>query len=135
MRRQHRLRSAEDFRRVRRDGRSWAHPALTLWAAAGVAADGPSRIGVTASRKVGGAVTRNRLRRRVREQVRARYARLKPGWDLVLVVRPAAAEASSAELGAALDSLFARAGLLRAVVGEAPCAESPSVLSDSISRR
>lgn len=132
MRREQRLRSAEDFQRVRREGRSWAHPLLILWAAPTLAPVMRTRIGVTASRKVGGAVVRNRVRRRVREQMRARLARLNPGWDLALVVRPAAAEASSRSLGEALDNLLSRAGLL---VAEAPCVGSPSVLSGSISAR
>jgi ribonuclease P protein component len=52
---------------------------------------GPARVGFTVSRKVGGAVERNRVRRRLREVVRlAPPTRLKPGHDYVLIGRRAA---------------------------------------------
>ncbi len=59
------------------------------------------------SRKVGAAVTRNRVRRRLREQTRSRLASVPAGTLLVIRALPAAAEASSAELGLALDRGFA----------------------------
>ena len=55
------------------------------------------------SRKVGPAVTRNRVRRRLREQTRSRLAAMPPGTLLVIRALPESAEASSAELGGALD--------------------------------
>jgi ribonuclease P protein component len=67
-----------------------------------------SRIGLSTPRTLGGAVQRNRVRRRLRELVRARLERIGPGWDLLLIARPAAGEASHAELGAAIDALLDR---------------------------
>jgi ribonuclease P protein component len=67
-----------------------------------------SRIGLSTPRSLGGAVQRNRVRRRLRELVRARLERIGPGWDLLLIARPAAGEASRAELGAAIDALLDR---------------------------
>jgi ribonuclease P protein component len=61
---------------------------------------------------VGGAVVRNRVRRRVREAARTRYDRLAMGWDLVFVARSGAASAAGAEIGQAVESLLNRAGLL-----------------------
>jgi ribonuclease P protein component len=81
-----------------------------------------SRIGITVSKRVGGAVVRNRIKRRVREVLRHRYACLEPGWDLVVVVRPEAANATFAEIAAALESVLRRAGVLRT---EPPCGDSP----------
>jgi ribonuclease P protein component len=50
--------------------------------------DGPVRVGFTVSRKVGNAVERNRVRRRLREVVRlSRTAPLRPGHDYVLIGR------------------------------------------------
>jgi ribonuclease P protein component len=59
------------------------------------------------SRKVGPAVTRNRVRRRLREQTRARLDGVPNGTLLVIRALPAAADASSVELGRALDRGFA----------------------------
>jgi ribonuclease P protein component len=59
-------------------------------------------------RTLGGAVQRNRVRRRLRELVRARMGRIGPGWDLLIIARPTAGEATHAELGDALDALLAR---------------------------
>ncbi len=56
--------------------------------------EGPTRLGVTVSRKVGGAVVRNRIKRRIREAFRQRQRELPPGFDLVVVAKREAAEAS-----------------------------------------
>jgi ribonuclease P protein component len=111
MRRQQRLRSGDDFRRVRARGRSWPHPLLVLFAAPGRTDD--VRVGVSAGRRVGGAVVRNRAKRRVREAVRGRLAQLKPGWDLIFVVRPAAASADFQAIDRAVATLLQRAALLQ----------------------
>ncbi len=110
MRREQRLGSAGDFDRVRRCGRSWAHPLLILWAAPGQAA-GAARVGVSVGRRIGGAVVRNRVRRRIMESIRLEYERIAPGWDLVFVARSASAEAGFDGLRAAVRSLLERAGL------------------------
>jgi ribonuclease P protein component len=52
--------------------------------------EGPARLGLTVSRKVGNAVVRNRVRRRIREAVKRAAADVKPGHDYVLVARTAA---------------------------------------------
>jgi len=69
-----------------------------------------SRYGFSVSRRVGTAVTRNRVRRRLREILR--LATLKPGWDIVFVVRPAAAGADYAALRRSVLELLSRAQLL-----------------------
>jgi ribonuclease P protein component len=114
MQRAQRLRANEDFRRVRGVGRSWAHPLVVLLAARGDDPLAAPRVGISAGKRVGNAVTRNRAKRRVREAVRACYAELPVGWDVVLVVRPAAASADYRTLAEAVRSLFRRAGLLGA---------------------
>lgn len=74
-----------------------------------------TRVGMSTPRTLGGAVQRNRVRRRlrelVREQLRERPATMGAGWDLLLIARPAAAEASHAELREALRSLVERSGI------------------------
>jgi ribonuclease P protein component len=65
-----------------------------------------SRLGITASRRVGGAVVRNRIKRMVREFFRTHDDRIQPPRDVVVIAKPAAAGADYAdvkrELGAAL---------------------------------
>jgi len=70
------------------------------------------RYGITVSGRVGKAVVRNRVRRRLREAMRMRLRHLLSGRDVVLVARPAAAEATWSQLCAALDSLLRRGGML-----------------------
>lgn len=69
------------------------------------------RVGFSVSRRVGGAVQRNLVRRRLRAAVAARLGRLSP-VDLVIIPSPAAARAPYRELAAALDRTLARAGAL-----------------------
>jgi len=71
----------------------------------------PTRIGMATSRSLGGAVQRNRVRRRLRELVRERYGEMETGWDLLLIARPDAARATYAELREALGSLLKRSGI------------------------
>jgi ribonuclease P protein component len=88
------------------------HSLLLLFA---VANDLPhSRLGITVSRRVGKAAVRNRVRRRIREALRARHANIASGHDVVVVARPASATASWADLCAAVDRLLAHAGLVSA---------------------
>ena len=71
---------------------------------------GVPRFGITVSGRVGKAVVRNKVRRRLREAIRARLQRITPGVDVVLSARPAAARASWAELNAAVEQVLRRAG-------------------------
>lgn len=66
--------------------------------------DGESRAGFVVGRKVGNAVIRNRVRRRLREQMRTRLDRVPPGGLVIVRALPSAASASSMDLGRALDS-------------------------------
>lgn len=51
--------------------------------------NGENRLGITVSAKLGGAVERNRMRRRLKEAYRLNESRLKPGFDIILVARRA----------------------------------------------
>jgi ribonuclease P protein component len=70
-----------------------------------------TRVGLSTPRTLGGAVQRNRVRRRLRELIRERHETIGPGWDLLLIARPEAATASHAELRVALGSLLERSGV------------------------
>jgi len=108
--RAHRLRHAADFQRVRAFRRSWGHPLLVLYVAPN---DGQAtRLGISVGRRVGIAVVRNRVKRRVREAVRHRYADILPGHDLVFIARPPAATAAWPALRDAAEELLRRARVL-----------------------
>jgi ribonuclease P protein component len=109
VKREHRLRTAADFRRVREQSpRVWPHPLLVLHVAPNDL--DRARVGITVSSRVGNAVVRNRVRRRVREALRARLSALQVGYDLLVVARSSSATASWADLCAALDVVLQRAG-------------------------
>ena len=67
-----------------------------------------TRVGLSTPRSLGGAVQRNRVRRRLRELIRERQGGIGAGWDLLLIARPEASLASHAELREALGSLLER---------------------------
>jgi len=71
-----------------------------------------TRIGFSVSRRVGGAVVRNRVKRRLREVIRRKLARIAPGYDLVIIARPGAADARMETLEQDVAVLLARARLL-----------------------
>jgi ribonuclease P protein component len=112
MKREHRLRTPADFARVRaRALRGWPHRLLVVYVVPNDLAY--SRLGITVSGRVGNAVVRNRVRRRLKEALRARWDRLSPGLDVLFIARPPSARASWADLSTALDALLARAGATR----------------------
>jgi len=106
----HRLRARAEFERVRREGRSWSHRLLVLVACRNELQI--TRVGVTASRGVGGAVERNRARRLMREAWRMCAAHIVPGWDALLIARTAIAQVKMQEVAAALESLLRQAKLV-----------------------
>lgn len=71
-----------------------------------------NRVGITVSKKLGHAVVRNRTRRRLREVYRLNESRFVPGWDVVVVARSRAVDASFDQLTGSYLSLAARAGIL-----------------------
>jgi ribonuclease P protein component len=78
-----------------------------------VANDGEStRCGFVVSRRLGSAVRRNAVRRRLREIVRPMVAQVQPGADLVFTARPASATADYAALRDAVHDLLRRSRLL-----------------------
>ena len=85
-----------DFRRAYGRGKSLAAPALVTYAVRNRL--GVCRYGITASKKVGGAVERNRCRRVIREALRTLDEPLRSGWDLVFVARVRTNEMKSTKI-------------------------------------
>lgn len=118
-----RLSRSADFERVYRHGRSTANRHLVLYAFPNPSVERP-RLGLSVSRKVGGAVQRNEVKRLLREAFARAEPRLDGGQDVVVVARPSAGELASREglpgIGIALDELIAKAGLEAGVDDEVP---------------
>jgi ribonuclease P protein component len=107
----HRLRASSDFAATFR-GPGGARAGSTLVVVHANQADTraglPPRVGFVVSKAVGGAVVRNRTKRRLRALMAARVDSLPTGVDVVIRANPVAAQASSTSLGVDLDSLLAR---------------------------
>src|SRR5882762_7912476 len=101
-----RLAQSSEFARVREQGRSITGRYLIMGVCR-TGTDESARIGLITSRRVGNAVLRNRVGRRLREIVRMERGRLRPGCWIVLVARAAAAKTDSAKLRAEYMALAA----------------------------
>lgn len=98
-----------DFTRAYRRGKNWVHPYVVLYVNKN--REGHTRVGITASKKVGKAVARNRARRVIRH---ALYQVLPPNagsFDLVLVARGRTPQLKSGQLVPVLQKLLRQAGL------------------------
>jgi len=115
------LRKSNEFRRVRTEGRSWSSPLLVVQAARNQLET--VRVGIIVSKRLGNAVRRNRVRRVIRETLRALCHRLRAGWDLVIIARSPILEARYVEVFTALEDVLNRAALLD---GPPVASESPA---------
>lgn len=105
-----RLRKAPEFAQTLRFGRRAGHPALVVSAlgAAGAEPEQPARVGFVVGRRIGGAVVRNVVRRRLQHLMAERLDRLPPGSRTVVRALPGVDRLRYAELGRELDRLLAR---------------------------
>jgi ribonuclease P protein component len=93
LKRRHRLSRSRDFDAVYRHGRSTATRYLVLYAFPREDGDHGPRLGLAVSRQLGGAVERNRIKRRLRAAFEQIEAELPAGNDYVLIARPGLGEA------------------------------------------
>jgi ribonuclease P protein component len=119
-----RLSRSSDFQRIYRRGSSTASRFLVLYSFKRPVEAGPEgpRLGLSVSKKLGGAVVRNRVKRLLREAFRGCAGHLAEEYDLVVIARPQLLELVAREsagekgvVGAAVRELFVRAGVLTEV--------------------
>jgi ribonuclease P protein component len=116
-----RLSRSAEFERVYRQGRSVSDRHLVLYAFPNESVERP-RLGLSVSRKVGGAVERNRVKRLLREAFGQLEADLPDGHDLVVVARPDVHELAEREglrgIAASLGALLEKSGLRTEPAGQ-----------------
>lgn len=105
------LKKNSDFRRLYAKGKSASNRYLAMYCRRNGREE--NRLGYTVSAKLGGAVVRNRVRRRLREIYRLAAPGLKTGWDVVVVARSRCVGAQYAELERAFEELCSKLGLTR----------------------
>ena len=123
MQSRHRLTTSKQFSQVHREGLSIANRLLVVR----VLANGldHSRFGFLVSKRIGNAVVRNRVKRRLREVVR--LTPVKPGWDAVFIARHDINQADFQQLKQAAENLLRRTQLVeyeKLAEGAAPATES-----------
>lgn len=110
MKRKFCLTQSKDFVRVKGDGLSVHHKLIIL-----VYTQNDldvSRAAIVASKKIGNAVTRNRVKRRIRACLHDYWIQVKPGWDLIFYTRAAVVGADYQDLKNAIEHLLSRASVL-----------------------
>lgn len=105
MQREYRLKKRKDFRRVFQAGQSFANRQFVV-IQYGRSPSGPPRIGISVSKKVGNAVTRNRCKRLIKEVARHWVSHLKPGTDYVIIARNPVAQMDYKQVKSSLFHVF-----------------------------
>ena len=106
MKRRSRLLRSADFDRTLRSGRRAASEYLALFVSDNEV--GRPRVGLAVSRKLGNAVVRNRIKRRLRELIRPLLTRAEGGCDVVIVARARAVDAEFGRLRQEIEMLWAK---------------------------
>jgi len=107
-----RLRPRGEFEQVRQNGRSWPHRFFVLIVLLRTdRLELPPRIGIAAGKRLGGAVTRNRFKRKLRAAVQQVYPNIQSGVDVILIARAPIAEAGLAQIVATLIEMLQRANV------------------------
>ena len=118
MKREFRLRKTKDIQRLRSEGKAYSNRLLVLLVKK-QPFDGetfqdeyPCRVGVITGKRIGNAVTRNKVKRRIHAVLTQHYAELPDQWDFLILARKPIVEASYKEIELAVLSLLRRAEFL-----------------------
>jgi ribonuclease P protein component len=100
----------EDFAALQGDGTVRSHSLLVVR----IRRTGleETRFGLSTGRKLGGAVVRNKVRRRFREALRVMAPSFQPGWDVLIIARPPVIAADYRTVAGTLENLLRRGGVL-----------------------
>ena len=104
------LRSSQEINAIRKEGRSFSNRFIALIVKPNALQE--SRFAVIATRSVGGAVQRNRCKRRIRSRVEKFAPGIIPGYDFLVIARFACLVAEPTVLDSAFEQVFSRARLL-----------------------
>lgn len=105
------IKKNKDFRRLYHAGHSAVGPFVAVYCRKN--RTDKNRLGITVGTKVGKAVCRNRVRRRLREAYRLMEDKLVCGYDIVIVARVRCAGAEYSSLSASLNTLFSKLGVMK----------------------
>jgi ribonuclease P protein component len=104
------LSSPEDFAALQGQGSVRSNPLLVVRIRRNDLEE--TRFGFSTGRKLGGAVVRNRVRRRLREALRVMAPSFQPGWDVLIIARPPVIGADFGTVAGTLQNLLRRGGVL-----------------------
>jgi len=107
------LHSSQEINAIRKEGRSFSNRYIVLTVTPNALQE--SRFAVIATRSVGGAVERNRCKRRIRSRVKKFAPGIIPGYDFLVIARFACLEVEPTVLDSAFEKIFTRAELLAQV--------------------
>ncbi len=114
MKKENRLKKNTEFRKVYKQGKNYWNRNLILYVRRNHTDN--VRIGISITKKVGNAVVRNRLKRRIKEINRTLVPSIKRGYDLVIIPKKNAVELSFIELESALKHIYKISGVLEKVI-------------------
>ena len=111
MKRRYRVRDDRRFGEIRSKGRAYTNELLVMCVLSNALAY--SRFGFSVNSRIGNAVSRNRIKRRLREAVRLCMEQIEPGWDIIFIARRPIRSADYHQMEAACARLLRRAHLFR----------------------
>lgn len=104
------LKKDSDFRKVYKHGKSFANRYLVMYILENKSDS--SRVGISVSKKVGNAVTRNKVRRKIKEAYRLKVdENVKGGYDIIFIARVSSKEAEYKDIEKAINHLVKKSNL------------------------